>query len=122
MTEYLTADDLLTIAEAAIGGRAKVRDAGLLASAAARPQATVFGDDAYPSVHEKAAALLHGLARNHALVDGNKRTAWASTVAFLHLNSVENRAPQPEAVELVLAVATGRLDDVQEIAERLRSM
>ena len=65
MTEYLTADDLLTIAEAAMGSRPLVRDAGLLASAAARPQTTVFGEDAYPSLEEKAAALLHALARNH---------------------------------------------------------
>ena len=122
MTEYLTADDLLTIAEAAIGGQPAVRDAGLIASAAARPQATVFGEDAYPGVHDKAAALLHSLARNHPLVDGNKRLAWAGTVAFLYINGVENRAPQPEAVELVLAVATGELDDVAEIAERLREM
>jgi len=56
-----------------------LRDFGLLDSAVMRPQASAFGDDAYPTIHEKAAALLHGLARNHPFVDGNKRTAWAAT-------------------------------------------
>jgi len=122
VTEYLTADDLLTIAEAAMGSRPLVRDAGLLASAAARPQTTVFGEDAYPSLEEKAAALLHALARNHPLVDGNKRLAWAATVAFLYVSGVENRAPQTGSVALVLGVASGELDDVAEISERLKGM
>jgi death-on-curing protein len=122
VTEYLTADDLLTIAEAAMGSGPLVRDAGLLASAAARPQTTVFGEDAYPSLEEKAAALLHALARNHPLVDGNKRLAWAATVASLYVNGVENRAPQTDSVALVLGVASGELDDVAEISERLKGM
>jgi death-on-curing protein len=122
VTEYLTADDLLTIAEAATGSRPLVRDAGLLASAAARPQATVLGEDAYRSHHAKAAALLHSLARNRALVDGNKRTAWAATVAFLRINGIDNYAPQADVVDLVLSVATGALDDVARIAERLTEM
>lgn len=122
MTEYLTADDLLTIAEAAMSSRPLVRDAGLVASAAARPQTTVFGEDAYPGLEEKAAALLHALARNHPLVDGNKRLAWATTVAFLYVNGVENRAPQADSVALVLGVASGELDDVAEISERLKGM
>ena len=71
MTEYLDADDLLTIARYAVGDEVAVRDHGLLASAAARPQASAFGADAYPELSLKAAALLHSLAGNHPLVDGN---------------------------------------------------
>ena len=81
MTRYLSLDDLLTIADAAVSEEMVVRDAGLLESALARPQSTVFGADAYPTLHTKAAALLHSLARNHALVDGNKRLAWLATRA-----------------------------------------
>ena len=66
------------IADAAVGAEVMVHDVGLLESALGRPRATVFGDDAYPDLHTKAAALLHSLARNHALVDGNKRLAWAA--------------------------------------------
>lgn len=83
--DYLTVEDLLEIA-AGIMGEVTVRDAGLLAAAAGRLQLTVYGDDAYPTFDEKAAALLHSLVRNHALVDGNKRLAWAATRIFCILN------------------------------------
>ena len=79
--EHLTAEDLLSIAEEVLGTSA-VRDVGLLDSAAHRPQASVFGQDAYPTIHEKAAALLDAVVRHHALVDGNKRLGWAATVVF----------------------------------------
>lgn len=117
MTVYLDVDDLLFLA-----GRAVVRDVGLLASAAARPQATAFGEDAYPDLHTKAAALLHSLAGNHALVDGNKRLAWRGCAVFLDLNGQRPHATQDEVVELVVAVADGSLDDVAAIAERLKGM
>ncbi len=83
--DYLSVEDLLEIA-AGVMDQVVVRDAGLLASAAARPQVTVFGDDAYPSFEDKAAALLHSLVRNHALVDGNKRLAWSAARIFYLLN------------------------------------
>lgn len=117
MTVYLDLEDLYSLA-----GGAAVRDAGLLASAAARPQATAFGEDAYPNLWTKAAALLHSLARNHALVDGNKRLAWRACAVFLDLNGHRPQATQAEVVEFVIAVADGSLDDVAQIAERLKGM
>lgn len=119
MTEFLDLDDLLVIARDAVGGEVLVRDHGLLASAAARPQTTVFGEDAYPTLHTKAAALMHSLACNHPLVDGNKRLAWLATYVFLDINGDPPQAGDDEVVELVLAVADGTLRDVEKIAERL---
>ena len=83
--DYLSVEDLLEIA-AGVMDHVVVRDAGLLAAAAARPRITVFGDDAYPTFEDKAAALLHSLVRNHALVDGNKRLAWSAARIFCLLN------------------------------------
>jgi death on curing protein len=83
---YLTLSELLHIAGRALGSEAEVRDYGLLESAAARPQASAFGGDAYPDLDAKAAALLHSLARNHALVDGNTRLALAGMIAFYGVN------------------------------------
>lgn len=112
--EYLSVADLFEIAIGVIGEVA-VRDRGLLASAAARPQSTVLGDDAYPSVADKAAALMHSLARNHALVDGNKRLAWAATRVFCLLNGHDVDFAVDEAEAIVLAVARGELE-VADIA------
>lgn len=120
MTRYLSLDDVLRIADAAAGVEVMVRDVGLLESALGRPRTTVFGDDAYPDLHTKAAALSHSLARNHALVDGNKRLAWAATAVFLGINGHRVSTGNDEVVELVLAVAAGELDDVAAIAARLR--
>jgi death-on-curing protein len=100
-------------------GDVQVRDAGLLESALARPRSTAFGEDAYASIHGKAAALLHSLARNHALVDGNKRLALAATIAFDGLNGLRLTLSNDEAYELVMAVAAGQVDDVEPIAARL---
>jgi death-on-curing protein len=86
VTEYLDRDDVLTAGAAAVGEILKVSDYGLLDAAVARPRATVFGLDAYADIFAKAAALLQSLARNHAFVDGNKRTAWAAAWTFLYLN------------------------------------
>lgn len=107
--EYLSVADLLEIAVGVIGDVA-VRDRGLLASAAGRPQTTVFGKDAYPTFAEKAAALMHSLARNHALVDANKRLAWAATRVFCLLNGRDVAFGIDEAEALVVAVARGELD------------
>jgi death-on-curing protein len=112
--DYLTVDDLLEIA-AGVLGEVPVRDAGLLASAAARPATTVFGEDAYPTFADKAAALMHSLARNRALVNGNKRLAWSATRAFCRLNGHDLRYAVDDAEQLVLGVAAGELD-VPDIA------
>ncbi|HTE69049.1 MAG TPA: type II toxin-antitoxin system death-on-curing family toxin [Actinomycetes bacterium] len=120
MMEHLTVEDLLIIAEEALGVPA-VRDIGLLDSAAHRPQASAFGKDAYPTIDEKAAALLEAVARNHALVDGNKRLAWAAAVVFYDLNRFDLDPPTvDEAVELVVAVASGQAD-LPRLTERLAS-
>lgn len=120
MIDYLTLDDVLAAAEAHLGHPAEVGDYGLLESAVARPQATVFGEDAYPNIHEKAAALLQSLAANHPLLDGNKRTAFVATALFYGLNGhhVPGSA-EDELFDLVIAVATGGLDTVSKIAKRL---
>jgi death-on-curing protein len=117
---YLDLDDLLHVAARTLD-EVQVRDAGLLESALARPRSTAFGADAYPSIHHKAAALLHSVARNHALVDGNKRLALAATIAYFGLNGCRLTLSNDEAYELVMAVAAGHLDDVDVIAARLES-
>lgn len=121
MTEYLDLDDLLDIARAAVGADVAVGDYGLLDSALARPRTSVFGRDAYPSLHLKAAALLHSLARNHALIDGNKRLAWTACRTFLAVNGQWIGAPEDDRFDFVIEVATGSLDDLNTIAETLRA-
>ncbi len=106
--EYLTLEDLLQLC--ADLGDLVVRDVGLLDAAAQRPQTSLYGQDAYASIPEKAAVLLESLARNHALIDGNKRLAWLSTVVFLELNGRLLDAPDDDAYELIIAVATGTVD------------
>jgi death on curing protein len=107
--DYLPVEDLLEIA-AAILPTVSIRDAGLLASAAARPQTTLLGRDAYPSFAEKAAALMHSLARNHPLLDGNKRLAWAATRIFCLLNGRDLVFTVDDAEALVVATAAGELE------------
>ena len=121
MTAYLDLDDLLDIAHAAVGGDVVVGDFGLLESALARPRASVFGQDAYPDLHVKAAALMQSLARNHALMDGNKRLAWTACRTFLAINGQWINGPEDDRFEFVIQVATGALPDVDKIAERLRT-
>ena len=116
---YLTMPELLYIAERAMGQEPAVRDYGLLEAAAARPQATVFGADAYIDLDAKAAALLHSLARSHALIDGNKRLALAATIAFYGVNGHRLTFTNDEAYDLIIDVAIGKLDTVDEIASRL---
>lgn len=115
---YLRVEDLLYIAERATGGPVVVRDLGLLESAAARPRASAFGEDAYPDLDHKVAALLHSIARNHALLDGNKRLALAATIAFYGINGYRLIMSNDDAYDLVVEVATGRLDDVAAIVKR----
>ena len=116
---FLDLDALLHVATRTLQSTPEIRDHGLLESALARPQATAFGEDAYPTIHEKAAALLHSLARNHALVDGNKRLALAATIAFYGMNGLRLTLTNDEAYDLVIAVASGELDEVTGIATQL---
>ena len=114
---YLHVEDLLHIAGRVLP-EAQVRDVGLLDAAAARPRSTAFGADAYPSIHDKAAALLHSIVRNHALVDGNKRLGLAATIAFYGMNGHRLTLTNDDAYELIIAVAAGTLGDVPAIAAR----
>ncbi len=111
--------DLLRIAHRVVGPDVAVRDFGLLDSAAARVRATAFGKDAYGTVHEKAAALLHSIVRNRALVDGNKRLGLAAVIVFYGVNGHRLTFDNDAAYELVMAVATEALSDVEVIAQRL---
>ena len=113
---YLELEDLLNLTRRLAAG--PVRDVGLLDAACGRPRATAFGVDAYPDLLLKAAALLHSIACNHALVDGNKRLAWLATVVFLDLNGEAVMLTEDEAFELVRRVAQGEVD-VHEIAAEL---
>lgn len=117
VTDHLDLEDLLGLVRDLQVG--PVRDLGLLDSARARPASSAFGVDAYPTLPLKAAALLHSIARNHALADGNKRLAWLATVVFLDLNDHEPDVDDESAFTLVMDVARGD-DDVEEIAGRLR--
>ena len=119
MTEYLDLDDLLAAADAAVGSRADVRDVGLLQAAVARPQATAFGEEAYPTLDEKAAALLQSIVAGRPLVDGNKRLGWVVVRLFYRLNDADVRPTPDEAFDLVVSVASGDRRDVTQIAGTL---
>ncbi|MDP5184417.1 Fic family protein [Blastococcus sp. BMG 814] len=115
--EYLDLEDLLGLTR--VLGAGPVRDIGLLDSAAGRPRAQASGQDAYGTLPLKAAALLHSVVRNHALVDGNKRLGWLATVVFLDLNGHAPDLDDDAAFTLVMDVAAGGVD-VEAIADRLR--
>lgn len=114
--EYLTLEDLLGLVRRL--GLGPVRDLGLLDAAVARPQSSAFGEDAYPTVNLKAAALLHSIVTNHALVDGNKRLGWLATTVFLDVNGEPIDLGDDDAFRLVLDVAEGRVG-VEDIADHL---
>ena len=117
--EFLDLADMLSLASALLGDPPPIRDVGLLGSAVARPQTTVFGEDAYPTLFHKAAALLHSVLKNHALVDGNKRLGWLSTAVFLEINGVTVTNVSNDAVyDFVIDVTTGT-DDIDAIAASL---
>ncbi len=121
MTVFITTEQALRIAERAIGSSPALRDVGLLQSALLRPQTRLFGKDAYPTLFDKAAAMLHSLARNHPLVDGNKRLAWLACWVMLAKNGVELDPGDDETYDFIVAVASGELDEVEAIAARLAS-
>jgi death on curing protein len=114
--EYLTLEDLLGLVRRL--GAGPVRDLGLLDAASVRPRSSAFGEEAYPTLKLKAAALLHSIVTNHALVDGNKRLGWLATTVFLDMNGETVELGDDDAFRLVLDVAEGRLD-VEGIADRL---
>jgi death-on-curing protein len=119
VTRFVRVEDVLALAEAVIGQPPAVRDLGLIDSAVARPQATFAGVEAYPSMDLKAAALLHSLAANHALVDGNKRTALASMLFFYDLNGIRVTLTHDEAFDLVIGMVVHEVD-LEKAADLLR--
>lgn len=123
MINYLEVDDLVEIASIVLGETPQVRDFGLLSSAVVRPATVAFGQEAYPDLWSKAAALLHSVCMNHALIDGNKRLAWAAARVFLALNEVQIQdADVDQAEALVMSVASGTLTEVSDIARELRKL
>ena len=122
MTLYLTLEETLVLAAAGTGAPAQIRDLGLIESALARPQTTIFGQDVYPTLEQKAAALLLSLVGNGGLIAGNERLAFMCTSVFLALNGQPLAlADVDEAYDLVVAVATGQLADIDATAAALRS-
>jgi death-on-curing protein len=119
--EYLDVEDIVYLARVLLGDPPPIRDMGLLGSAAARPKTTVFGEDAYPDIWTKAAALLHSVVKNHPLIDGNKRLGWLSTAVFLELNGIAiHGASNDDVYELVMGIAAGDRT-IEDIAEGLRA-
>jgi death-on-curing protein len=120
--EFLDLDDVIELASKLLGDPPPIRDIGLLGSAVARPRTSAFGEDAYPDLWTKAAALLQSVVNNHALVDGNKRLGWLSTAVFLEINGIEISSADNESVyQLVIEVAVAQTS-VDEIAEPLRDL
>jgi death-on-curing protein len=120
--EYLDLDDLIDLARKLLGDPPPIRDIGLLGSAAARPQATAFGQDAYPDLITKAAALLQSIVNNHALVDGNKRLGWLATAVFLELNGIKaSKISNDDVFELVIWVASNG-PSLEDITARLTGL
>lgn len=107
MTNFLSLDDALRMAARA---GFYVKDLGLLDSALARPKTSLFGEDAYPELELKAAALIHSVIKNHPMVDGNKRSSWFLLNAFLYVNGYLLEMTTEEGLELTLGVATDQLN------------
>ena len=107
--DYLELADILKLGREIIADF-RVREIGLLESAVARPKTYVFGEDAYPTFAQKAAALLHSIARNHALIDGNKRLAWSSARLFCLMNDLDIKMKEDKAYEMVVGVAAGQIE------------
>ena len=107
--DYLELADILKLGQEIIPDF-RIRDLGLLESAVARPRTSVFGEDAYPTFPDKVAALMHSIARNHALIDGNKRLAWSAARLFCLMNDLDIKMKQERAYELVMALASGQIE------------
>lgn len=118
---FVTLEEAFVVIRAVHGAEplAYVRDTVLLQSALERPQATLFGRDAYPDDHTKGAALLHSIVRNHALLDGNKRTGWILCALFFDLNGYAELYDEDAMFDFILAVAEGQIEDIGLIAQQL---
>ncbi|SFF04090.1 type II toxin-antitoxin system death-on-curing family toxin [Blastococcus tunisiensis] len=116
----LSVEDLLEVARRTVGPDVRVRDLGLLSAALARMEARALGRDVYPSVEERAAALLHSLATTAPLVQGNRPFAWAATAVYLARRGRPASLTDAQVVDLVTDVLTGRVETVDSIADRLR--
>lgn len=120
--EYLDVEDLVDLAGLLLGHPPPIRDLGLLGSAGARPQTTVFGEDAYPDIWTKAAALVQSVVKNHPLIDGNKRLGWLSTAVFLELNGgATQHTTNDDVYDFVVGIAAGT-HTIEDIAEGLRAL
>jgi death-on-curing protein len=120
---YLTLGEVLALHRrilAESGGRPGLRDLGIIASALAQPRASVGGQDAYPTLIDKAAALGYSLVRNHGFIDGNKRIAHAAMEVFLLMNGVELRASVDDQERFMLSLAAGDVSR-EALAEWLRA-
>jgi death-on-curing protein len=115
---YLTASEVMLVNEQEIGTEL-LADFGLLEAAVLRPQQSVFGSDAYPDMHTKAAAMMHSLIRNHAFIDGNKRTGVLATILFYNLNGYTIETAQEDLIALALDIGEGQID-VEGIAGILK--
>ena len=107
---------------AKFGGTPGLRDAGLLDSALAQPQATFSSELLHPTIAEQAAAYLYHLAMNHPFVDGNKRTAFAVMDTFLRVNGYSLTLTDEQAYDLVLQVVERKLDKAGLIAELAKAV
>ncbi|WP_433221854.1 type II toxin-antitoxin system death-on-curing family toxin [Microtetraspora malaysiensis] len=122
MTAFPTTADILALAGVVLPA-VEIREGGLLDAAVLRPRTSVLREDAYPGLWEKAAALMHSIVLGHPLVDGNKRLGWASAVAFLEDNGeILEYHDVDVAEDLVIALAKGELDDIPDLARRLRAL
>lgn len=113
MIKYLTLSDAIGLTRR-LGFY--IKDPGLLEGALARPQTTVFGQDAYPAFELKVAAMMHSVIKNHPMIDGNKRTAWQLSVTFMFLNDFKHDFKEDEAFDLILGLATDKYD-IEQAAE-----
>ena len=120
--EFLDLDDVLDLIRRLLGDSPPIRDIGLLGSAVARPQTAVFGQDAYPDIWSKTAALLQSIVNNHALIDGNKRLGWLATAVFLEINGVSViHVSNDDIYQFVIDVAANN-PSFEHIAAALRAL
>lgn len=118
MVRYLSAADIYVINEKIVGHRPSVRDRRLLQSAAERPSIRIFGEEQFPTIIDKAAAILHSLAYHHLFSDGNKRTAREAVVMFLEANGYQPAWHPDDAADFILEIAQGK-HEVEVVSEWL---
>lgn len=120
--EFLDLDDVIELARRLLGDPPPIRDVGLVGSAVARPRTMVVGEDAYPTIWLKAAALLQSIVGNHSLIDGNKRLGWLATAVFLEINGASvTSAANDDVFDLVMNIASSK-SNVAEIADQLQRL